>query len=118
MTNAEILKKAIQKALDRGWPSILAASLVDWNVSQDPINGKLVVAQSISARHVSLQSFEEVIYDRYFTKALWGDEEYMCLCAYEDWCCQEDCSSKPMWQYHLQQMVIAEDPIKYMGDNI
>lgn len=22
------------------------------------------------------------------------------------------------WQYHLQQMVIADDPIKYLGENI
>lgn len=107
MTNTEILKKAIQKALDRGWPSVLAASLVDWNVSQDPINGKLVVAQSISARHVGLQSFEEVIYDHHFAKALWGE-------AQKEW---------PLYkvrdfEYHLQQMVISKDPIKYMGDNI
>lgn len=24
----------------------------------------------------------------------------------------------PTWQYHLQQMVIADDPIKYLGENI
>jgi len=23
-----------------------------------------------------------------------------------------------LWQYHLQQMVIAPDPIKYLGENI
>ena len=25
---------------------------------------------------------------------------------------------KPMWQYHLREMVIADDPIKYLGENI
>jgi hypothetical protein len=29
-----------------------------------------------------------------------------------------DSPKEENWQHHLQQMVIADDPIKYLGENI
>ena len=53
----------------------------------------------------------DIIFNHDFAKALWSeeinDEEYR-YTSYEI----------PMWQYHLQQMVLAEDPIKYLEENI
>lgn len=46
------------------------------------------------------------IFSHDFAKALWPGVHY------------EDETSYPAFEYHLQQMVIAEDPIKYLGANI
>lgn len=42
-----------------------------------------------------------------FAKALWGEEHY------------DDDEHEPVnWAYHLQQMVLAKDPIEYLGKNL
>ena len=53
-------------------------------------------------------------------KALWGEEPYAKhYYMFENgthWRERDD--RLPNWSWHLQQMVIADDPIKYLGENI
>lgn len=51
-----------------------------------------------------------LVYNHDFAKALWGEEEHT-LHFPEG----EIHRQSPVWQYHLQQMVIAADPIQYLG---
>lgn len=58
-------------------------------------------------------------------KALWGEEKICLTCGStvftsRDSVCMGCMEPKPApyWQYHLQQMVIAEDPIKYLGEHM
>jgi hypothetical protein len=62
-------------------------------------------------------SLYSIIFSPPFAKALWGDKfinpEY-----------RDDTGSKVVsfkqtaWKHHLRQMVISDDPVKYLGDNI
>jgi len=55
---------------------------------------------------------ERIIFSHDFAKALWGEEELQHV---------NQAFSKVVkdgWRRHLQQMVIAEDPIKYLGENL
>lgn len=52
-----------------------------------------------------------IIFQHEFAKAFWG-EEYQHDTVQEDIDCIE--SGLPAWQYHLQQMVICEEPLKYL----
>lgn len=60
----------------------------------------------------------ELIYGHQFAKALWGEDTQLgwefecdnCLLPTMDWL--------KAWEFHLQAMVIANDPIKYLGENI
>lgn len=54
---------------------------------------------------------EAFIYRHDFAKALWGDKPYYRFDG-------DTLETPKQWQYHLQQMVISDDPIKYLGDNI
>lgn len=96
MTHQEILTKAIEKAIDGGWnglPGRPAEDLLTWVEGTD----------------------YRFIFDHDFAKALWGDsdDERKVIIGQTDW------RKWPLqWQYHLQQMVIADDPIAYLGDNI
>jgi hypothetical protein len=94
--NKEILEKAIQKAIDGGWNM----GMVDW------------------PRYLSVGGNpKELIFQHDFAKALWGERDHACLMDYtEDH--EHCCESVNEYEYHFQQMVIADDPIKYLGENI
>lgn len=55
------------------------------------------------------RSPEQLIYNHDFARALWGKEAPSNYCKM---------TGVDMWQYHLQQMVIAEDPIAYLSEHI
>ncbi len=103
MTNSQqILEKAIQKAMDNGWRS--------------PLPRAEMLASYIDGGDDYYQ-LEPLIYNHDFAKALWGEEP-----AY-GWSGdvvpkKPDETAEPLWQYHLQRMVIADDPIEYLGENI
>jgi hypothetical protein len=55
------------------------------------------------------RSPEQLIYSHDFARALWGKE------APNDYC---KITGVEMWQFHLQKMVVADDPIAYLGEHI
>ena len=126
MTNKKILEKAITKAIDGGWDGgpfrPLPLNLNKWRFDSD-----------YDAFGVGEYEYEiwiepcEYIFNHDFAKALWGDKQiginYSDLNKISDDIFYEnpDMASgleAPAYKYHLQQMVIADDPIKYLGENI
>jgi hypothetical protein len=55
------------------------------------------------------ESPEQLIYNHSFARALWGKEAPNCYCQV---------NGLDMWQYHLQQMIIADNPVAYLGAHI
>lgn len=122
MTDQEILEKAIQKAIDGGWsypfgantyeihkyvearPEVLAFGLrEDWQDDDDP--GHLEGHWSIP----------ELIFNHDFAKALWGEgirkpEPGKVLMI--------GSRGNINWMFHLMQMVIAGNPLEYLGEHI
>lgn len=122
MSNQEILTKAIEKAIAGGWKGVISqpyangkhfyypcVELLEWNWDE-----------SIKAFHDGdYEDYEEVraeviIFDHDFAKALWGDT----ACNHDDFRKQEPPRDVYLWKHHLMFMVIADDPIAYLGDNI
>lgn len=111
MTNQEILKKAFEKAQKGGWTKDKShlAYLVNAADKYSP-----EFPYWIKPKSQTWQSFryETVIFSHAFARAFWGEEEIgLHDCADSQSCCVGGC---PMWKYHLQQMVLEEDPIKYL----
>jgi hypothetical protein len=125
MTDTEILKKAIEKAVKNGWKGAPTNS--------DPFSGKKIKPfdknYSVSTHFAPMW-----IFSHDFAKAFWGEEDVCDDCGenanknYEGGVCRNcnkdssfdsngfgDMSSSPVWQYHLQQMVLEENPIKYLA---
>lgn len=112
MTREEISTKAIEKAVKNGFNPC------------DKKNGRIVFYPKTSSwwevwdgedeegnpkvydRPFCPKPFE-LIFSHDFAKAFWGKEEV----AYAD---RIGLPYQPEWQYHLQQMVLEEDPIKYL----
>jgi len=95
-TDKEILEQAIQKAIDGGW---------DHHVISRP--GSFTAIEISNSFSLIYDQPFETIFNHDFAKAFWGEHDN-----------QMAMTAQPNWQYHLQQMVIADDPIKYLGENI
>lgn len=105
MSNQEILEKAIQKAIDGGWkgsPYLEYEKLAGENWRSDMVMGEGIwlVAIVYSPPHA-------------FAKALWPEPKDVA-----ERINRKNGGFIPSWQYHLQQMVISDDPIKYLGESI
>ena len=96
MTDQQILQKAIKKAVKNGWDNKHEWYPGEFNVHR-------------------------MYFSHAFAKAFWGEKEERIehVYAYDkdtggpieaetyfEWL--------PAWQYHLQQMVLEEDPVKYL----
>lgn len=116
MDNKTILEKAIQKAIDGGFNIVefgkghrferFLTNDEVWNYTQ------AILMEPAYAT--------ELIFSHDFAKALWGKESvYMadCIESPEEGAAgfQENYDA---WEFHLREMVIADDPIKYLGENI
>ncbi len=124
MTDKEIIEKAIQKAIDGGWkgePLANGWGLTDYRKPVVDSDGAIWQYDGDGDwNEVNAQSF---IFNHDFAKALFGEElHHETFIVPKElnkrFAGTKDLDVKPAWQYHLQQMVIAEDPIKYLGDNL
>lgn len=93
-----VLEKAIEKAIDGG-----CHEAHDYTV----INGHIYDLDN--------QRTDDLIYWHDFAKALWNTPRWTNPGEGVHF---ETYDGRSEWQYHLQQMVIADDPIKYLGENI
>ena len=109
MTHQEILTRAIQLAIDGGWKQFDGGEVLHYRNSND----KYVKLQMNHDGMVASEHYEiaSVIFNHDFAKSLWGEEETETKFLYKE-------QRIPDWLYHLQSMVIAPDPIKYLGDNL
>lgn len=99
MTNQEILEKAITKAIAGGW-------------KPEPLQQQLSAA-GIAAIYTPMSQM--LIFNHDFAKSLWGERETAIN--------QATPLFNPIvlnegWQWHLQRMVIAPDPIQYLGEHL
>lgn len=120
----EILEKAIQKAIDCGWDifgtenqqiDVFESTYEDREDDDNYYSDAPHDGLFLDIRRNGYFSVNDVIFNHDFAKALWGNNEddRMTIIGETDW------RKWPLpWQYHLQQIVIAEDPIKYLEENM
>jgi hypothetical protein len=117
MSDQEILEKAIKKAIAGGWECI-DSGYDHSGYEVDPEVKVKMILEPCCAEDAN--SLYELIYNHKFAKALWGLEfpgdSADFVPETPEWVACN--SGYDYWQYHLQQMVIAPDPIKYLGENL
>lgn len=131
MTNAEILTKAIQKAIDGGWPwEFMNDWAVDHGIAVVPKNLKPTDRGLFVKQLAHPMDYGIIIFRHDFAKALWGEEIDESVAQYipmtgesespsdvEDWYGKAHYDG-PTYKYHLMMMVIAPNPIAYLGEHI
>lgn len=102
MSRQQILEKAIRKAIEGGYPG---------DISDYKTDGFTIYRWAgKSFMEFDASSF---IFSHPFAEALWGDEPYMDKVDGND-----EYLGYRAWEHHLREMVIADDPIQYLGNNI
>jgi len=112
MTDKQILKKAIEKAVKNGYDNILENLTIYVNEEG--------IIEGTDGRDRYRYHINEIIFSHSFAKAFWGDNlmqvtSIMDECLYDD--VYDDGVSYyelPAWQCHLQQMVLEKEPLKYI----
>lgn len=116
-----VLENAIQKAIDGGWKGIGEYSSVALLTQTD--TNVDVLSFIYDEDDYTYRQFQLpvmcVIFSHDFAKALWGEDNYVELFNKGGFPTPEKMMEyNAGWQYHLQNMVISDDPIAYLGANI
>ena len=114
MTNEQILKKAIRKAVKNGWNAsnnwhlVPKASYGDKCIRVDMITLDGEYGCAIKVDEFS-KEYYVLVFSHDFAKAFWGEEltetERNKRMNYDD---------IKRWKHHLQAMVLEEEPLKYL----
>lgn len=100
----DILNRAIDKAVKNGYKLDMLSQHV----------------QRVYRHSIEVQLLDKmlIIYTKDFAKAFWGEEMIKSDCSRmiqkENHLFELVNVEKPAWQYHLQQMVVAENSILYL----
>lgn len=103
MKREEILKKAIEKAHKNGW-NWEFVKMTDTGI--EVTDGLISVSTGVS----------DIIFSHNFAKAFWGEgmSDFRREPLHEHYRGMGRVVRLYDWQFHLQQMVLEEDPIKYL----
>lgn len=134
MENKEILEKAIRKAIKGGWlpyqSKVKTIYVNNYRYEDDHAGELKTIIYTISYDNgsglIAKTGVHELIFNHDFAKALWGEEKLDRYNLETDTAIDSLWDGGPeyfdflgkTWQYHLQQMVISDDPIKYLGGNL
>lgn len=117
MTDKEILKRVIEIALDNGWK----AEIISKRYGKDEPISSINYAVKDLPKHMDLLIGNFIVnpmmlFSHEFAKAFWGDDimtiekvnvgDIVLQAGHE--------LNFVVWQYHLQQMVLEENPIQYL----
>lgn len=104
MTNQQILEKAIRLAIEGGWKE----QGIKWMFQLH----ELADNEDFDMRNPT--NFNVLIFNHDFAKALWGEGTYRQVTSYM----RESVDRDFGWEYHLKNMVVAPDPIAYLGEHL
>lgn len=117
MSNQQVLKEVIEKAIERGWDPHGLADYEFW-MAKTPVS-ELGIAVSLNPAggldvEIAYEDFDyhRIIFDHEFCKALWGEEFIISHKANSIG--QVGSWHEPAWRHHLSQLAIAEDRIEYL----
>ncbi len=128
MKEEEILKKAIEKATSNGfrWSQLFDDKMIrEYHEEKEQgksfkvilrfrtvgiISWKVVIGYKTMLGQIAQGTFKvnDFLFSHSFAKAFWGEEETWHFYA------EAVETVLPAWQYHLQQMVLEEEPLKYL----
>ncbi len=111
MSDKEILEKAINLAIDGGCTYFDTEHFLVKHY-----------IEGMEDEPGEWPSINDIIFNHDFARALWSDKELV-IEAPEfiyagDYAASSAEFNGPTWIYYLQQMVIVDDPIAYLGANI
>lgn len=118
MTDKEILEKAIEKAIANGW-EFDNYDKWQWHAvkkTDTVMNDWYYFSLFYDGERRIIDAYR-IIFHSDFAKSLWG-EHTETMTVQNNTLNVKQVIDMDGWRYYLQQMVIAGDPIKYLGKHI
>ena len=111
MTNEQILKKAIEKAVENGWK-------IDKEDEELLRDGELLDDGTIRLFYSQYEHIYKFLFSHDFAKALLGNKKIVIgqKAVKKNHIIQYLPIIRIAWQYHLQQMVLEKEPLKYIEE--
>jgi len=97
MTNEQILKKAIEKAINNGWEGFNFV-YASQGITKDP--DEIIMAIDSIETEYGVDGTIQIIFSHDFAKAFWGEGKLT--------------ADTYIWQQRLIEMVLDEEPLKYI----
>jgi hypothetical protein len=112
-----MIKKIIQKAIDGGWDDGPYANAFDGMVVGEP-GLPSAVADAMNEQRLE-RNICQIIFNHDFCKAFFGEEHPAEVASYKNPVTKTEINlnmkqSGVAWKYHIQQLALAEDKIKYL----
>lgn len=101
MSKEEILAKAVEKAVRNLFNNGHSLGFF----ADEALTGRIHKEGEIIGERFPF--YYQIIFSHSFAKAFWGEEKLSPVELYR-------ASVHKEWQYHLQQMVLAKEPLKYI----
>lgn len=132
-TDQQILEEAIQKAIDGGWNPYGTPLRFNWynhdrtgsvyfgywnDIQRNLTNGNLPLDGYSAIPKVDEIKATDFLFNHDFAKALWGDTDGYVSTQNLVLPTEDAQYATNGWKFLLQQMVIADDPIQYLGENL
>ena len=114
MNNEQILKKAIEKAMGNGWGTF--KEVKDLGVAIIKVPDKDTIVMNWENIGYSYHTYS-IIFSHDFAKTIWGEEKLEFLPEDSGLSAENNQAiyfEKPVYFYHLQQMVLEKEPLKYI----
>ncbi len=112
MTNKQIIKKAIEKAVKNGWK--IGSDKIDVEEYKDSAGNTVLLITINKGIGNYNRVIEEIIFSHDFAEKFWGEKPTM-VC---EWGKKKEMNrwggEFPLWIYHLFQMVKEKEPLKYL----
>lgn len=117
--SSQILKGAIDKAVGNGWKWKGRWKPKTFTIEPQYKNFHRWVFEEADRRERPEVGFNsiELIFSHEFAKAFWGEEMICATMVFPidtDIACGRDSCRFPAFEYHLQQMVLTKEPLKYI----
>ena len=109
MTEIEKLEVLVQRAIENGWKTPKHGYKIWLPVGSTELLIILYEDYDIDVQY----NYQAIIFNHDFVKALWGDKDIHDLSERISSTISQ-AYSLYNWQYHLQKVVISDDPIDYM----
>jgi hypothetical protein len=108
---SQILRKAVERAEHNGW--MLPDHVDSISFTRGVVQPDDLMPYDVSTTPNTL----DILYNHDFAKALWGENMVQIDTMFTEMG-NKFPVKQAAWQYHLQQMVITDDPIAYLGEHL
>ena len=105
MTEKEILQQAIEKAEKNGYKLTQAS----FDFLMTLLRSDKPQMQEVLSYFIQTNQHYQIIFDKDFAKAFWGEEKFNTI-NWNPW----PYLTIEKWRYHLSQLVMLEEPLKYL----